>query len=201
MMKLIEIETIDVIDYDGEVFDLTVEDNHSYVVEDCVVHNCNTTTYTGIYYPMASLIEKCNEIKNQFYSRNIKLIADGGITTYRDAFKALALGADYVMMGSRLCQCEDSAGVIKTDSNGNSYKVYYGMASEYGSHLLGKDTDAPEGMVKEYKIKPPIAKFAHLFSKYLKSTMSYCNAKNLDEFIGKQTLNVISNNAAKQFNQ
>ena len=162
---------------------------------------CCTATYTGIYYPMASLIEKCNEIKKQFYNSNIKIIADGGITRYRDAFKALALGADYVMMGSRLCQCEDSAGVIKTDPNGNPHKIYYGMASEYGSHLLGKDTDAPEGMVKEYDIKPSIAKFAHLFSKYLKSTMSYCDAHNLNEFIGKQTLNVISNNAAKQFNQ
>lgn len=161
---------------------------------------CCTATYTGIYYPMASLIDECYKIKKGFH-QDIKIIADGGITTYRDAFKALALGADYVMMGSRLCQCEDSAGTIKTDPNGNSFKVYYGMASEYGSHLLGKDTDAPEGMVKEYEIKPPIAKFAHLFSKYLKSTMSYCNAKNLDEFIGKQTLNVISNNAAKQFNQ
>lgn len=162
---------------------------------------CCTATYTGVYYPMASLIDECNQIKSQFYEYNIKLIADGGITRYRDAFKALALGADYVMMGSRLCQCEDSAGSIKTDPNGNTFKIYYGMASEYGSHLLGKDTDAPEGMVKEYEIKPPIAKFANLFSKYLKSTMSYCNAHNLDEFIGKQTLNVISNNAAKQFNQ
>lgn len=165
---------------------------------------CGTATYTGVYYPMASLLDECYKIKKEFNTyenKDIKIIADGGITRYRDAFKALALGADYVMMGSRLCQCEDSAGTIKTDPNGKSYKVYYGMASEYGSHLLGKDTDAPEGMVKEYKIKPPIAKFAHLFSKYLKSTMSYCNAKNLDEFIGKQTLNVISNNAAKQFNQ
>ena len=162
---------------------------------------CCTATYTGVYYPMASLIEECNAIRDNLYNSNIKIIADGGITTYRDAFKALALGADYVMMGSRLCQCEDSAGVIKTDPNGNPHKIYYGMASEYGSHLLGKDTDAPEGMVKEYDIKPSIAKFAHLFSKYLKSTMSYCNAHNLNEFIGNQTLNVISNNAAKQFNQ
>lgn len=161
---------------------------------------CCTATYTGVYYPMASLLDECNAIKNSSFP-DVKIIADGGITTYRNAFKALALGADYVMMGSRLCQCEDSAGVIKTDPNGNTFKIYYGMASEYGSHLLGKDTDAPEGMVKEYEIKPPIAKFANLFSKYLKSTMSYCNAHNLDEFIGKQTLNVISNNAAKQFNQ
>lgn len=164
---------------------------------------CCTATYTGIYYPMASLIDECNHYRHNidFPNPNVKIIADGGITTYRNAFKALALGADYVMMGSRLCQCEDSAGVIKTDMVGNSFKVYYGMASEYGSHLLGKDTDAPEGKVREYSIKPPIAKFAHLFSKYLKSTMSYCNAHNLDEFIGEQTLNVISNSAAKQFNQ
>lgn len=161
---------------------------------------CCTATYTGVYYPMASLLDECNTIKNSSFP-DVKIIADGGITTYRNAFKALALGADYVMMGSRLCQCEDSAGVIKTDPNGNSYKIYYGMASEYGSHLLGKDTDAPEGMVKEYNIKPPIAKFANLFSKYLKSTMSYCDAKDLKRFIGKQTLNVISNNATKQFNQ
>ena len=166
---------------------------------------CSTATYTGVYYPMASLIDECNKIKNQFF-RNVKIIADGGITTYRNAFKALALGADYVMMGSRLCQCEDSAGEIVSKPEtlthmGRKYKMYYGMASEYGSQLLGKNTDAPEGMVKEYPIKPPIAKFAHLFSKYLKSTMSYCDARNLESFIGKQTLNVISNNAAKQFNQ
>lgn len=170
---------------------------------------CCTATYTGVYYPMASLIDECYKVKkskghSDWMMENlnkVKIIADGGITTYRDAFKALALGADYVMMGSRLCQCEDSAGEIMTDLDGTPHKIYYGMASEFGSHLLGKDTDAPEGMVKEYDIKPPIAKFAHLFSKYLKSTMSYCNAKNLDEFIGKQTLNVISQSAQKQFNQ
>lgn len=170
---------------------------------------CGTATYTGVYYPMASLLDECYKIKRnikEFNNKDIKIIADGGITRYRDAFKALALGADYVMMGSRLCQCEDSAGEIINSGESltrrtNKYKIYYGMASEYGSHLLGKDTDAPEGMVKKYEIKPPIAEFAHLFSRYLKSTMSYCNAHNLDEFIGKQTLNVISNNAAKQFNQ
>jgi IMP dehydrogenase/GMP reductase len=161
---------------------------------------CCTATYTGVYYPMASLLDECNKIKNSYFP-DVKIIADGGITTYRNAFKALALGADYVMMGSRLCQCEDSAGEIRTDLDGTPHKIYYGMASEYGSHLLGKNTDAPEGMEKQYDIKPPISRFAHLFSKYLKSTMSYCNAKNLGEFIGKQTLNVISNNAAKQFNQ
>ncbi len=166
---------------------------------------CCTATYTGVYYPMASLLDECNTIKNASFS-NVKIIADGGITTYRNAFKALALGADYVMMGSRLCQCEDSAGEIINKGGTltrieNKRKLYFGMASEMGSQLLGKDTSAPEGMVKEYPILEPIADFAKKFSSYLASTMSYCNACSLDRFIGWPTLNVISNNAAKQFNQ
>lgn len=161
---------------------------------------CCTATYTGVYYPMASLIDECVKIKRML-PNEVKIIADGGITTYRNAFKALALGADYVMMGSRLCQCEDSAGVIKTDPLGHSRKIYYGMASVQGSKQLGKENDAPEGKVVEYPMLGSIAKFAHLFSKYLKSTMSYCDAHNLKEFIGKQTLNVISQSAQKQFNQ
>lgn len=167
---------------------------------------CCTATYTGVYYPMASLIDECNRIRNQFGMYHISIIADGGITTYRNAFKALALGADYVMMGSRLCQCEDSAGEIINKGetlfrSTNERKLYFGMASAMGSHMLGKDTTAPEGMVKEYPVLEPIAEFANLFSRYLASTMSYCNAINLDEFIGKQTLNVISQSAQKQFNQ
>lgn len=167
---------------------------------------CCTATYTGVYYPMGSLIDECNVIRNQFCLRNIKIIADGGITTYRNAFKALALGADYVMMGSRLCQCEDSAGEIinlgeTLKRKENKRKLYFGMASEMGSQLLGKDATAPEGMVKEYPILPPIAEYARLFSRYLSSTMSYCNASNLDEFVGRQILNPISQSAQKQFNQ
>jgi hypothetical protein len=155
---------------------------------------CNTTTYTGVYYPMASLIDKCMNLKFR-YGIKTKIIADGGITNYRNAFKALALGADYVMMGSRLCQCRDSAGEIDHET-----KLYFGMASEIGSSLLGKDASAPEGMVKHYPILENISEFARLFSRYLSSTMSYCDATNLKDFIGYQRLNVISQSAQKQFN-
>lgn len=164
---------------------------------------CCTATYTGIYYPMASLIDDCFNLRHQYGLTNkVKIIADGGITTYRNAFKALALGADYVMMGSRLCQCSDSAGEIEiTHYAKPPQKIYYGMASEYGSSLLGKKTEAPEGKIVKYPVMESISEFSKLFSRYLKSTMSYCNAHYLEQFIGKQTLNVISNNAAKQFNQ
>ena len=167
---------------------------------------CRTTTYTGVYYPMGSLIDECNQIRYQLDMRQVKIIADGGITTYSRAFKALALGADYVMMGSRLCQCVDSAGeIIGRDETlyrkGDERKLYFGMASEKGSQMLGKDTSAPEGMVKEYPVLEPIADFANKFSKYLASTMSYCGAHYLERFIGNQTLNPISQRAQKQFNQ
>lgn len=162
---------------------------------------CCTATYTGIYYPMASLIDECCFIRNQSYSK-VKIIADGGITNYRNAFKALALGADYVMMGSRLCQCRDSAGEIITDGLTNTeYKVYYGMASKRGSELLGKSSSAPEGMTKRYPVLGPISEFAELFSKYLASTMSYCNCRTLSKFVGRVPVNVVSPSAAKQFNQ
>ena len=162
---------------------------------------CNTATYTGVYYPMASLLESCYRLKKSFYKK-VKIIADGGITNFRNAYKALALGADYVMMGSRLCQCSDSAGSIDINGEtGDKCKVYYGMASKVGSQMLGKDIVAPEGMIKKYPILGPISEFSTLFSKYLASTMSYCNCRNLEEFIGNQKLVIISPSAAKQFNQ
>lgn len=158
---------------------------------------CCTATYTGVYYPMGSLIDECYKIKRENCLKT-NIIADGGITEYRNAFKALALGANYVMMGSRLAQCVDSP----AESLWGDTKIYYGMASEHGSKLLGKDTSAPEGMKKLLPTSKDdtIANFSNKFSKYLSSTMSYCNCENLIEFIGKQKLNIISNNASKQFN-
>jgi hypothetical protein len=60
---------------------------------------CLTTVQTGIGYPMASLIYETSKIQQ---SRNIstKIVADGGFKKYSDVIKALALGADYVMLGS-----------------------------------------------------------------------------------------------------
>lgn len=72
---------------------------------------CTTTTFTGIHYGIASLIEKCAEIKKQ-NNLNIKIIADGSIKKYSDVAKALALGADYVMIGSMFASLIDSAAKI-----------------------------------------------------------------------------------------
>lgn len=162
---------------------------------------CNTATFTGVYYPMASLIDEC--AKRMRYGA--KIIADGGISNYRNAIKALALGADYVMMGGALNVLKDSAGgiVVDVDENGKvPYKVYYGMSSVVGQQeLRKKKISAPEG--KEI-LRPmsnmTIAEFSENFTAYLRSAMSYCNAYTLSDF-KKTTVGLISSSAQQQFNK
>ena len=74
---------------------------------------CITTSNVSIHYPQASLIDECyNFKKNMNYDYDLpKIVADGGIRNYDHVIKALALGADYVMIGSVFAQCMESAGV------------------------------------------------------------------------------------------
>ena len=79
---------------------------------------CITTTQTAIHYGIASLINEIYKLKEfvdgelglfSEYKTLTKIIADGGIRGYADVIKALALGADYVMIGSVLAQTIESA--------------------------------------------------------------------------------------------
>ena len=83
-------------------------------------NGCITSTQTGIHMPMASLIDEIHTIKNRLkvmlddtlspkYNKLPKIVADGGIREYRDIIKALALGADYVMIGSIFARMLESA--------------------------------------------------------------------------------------------
>lgn len=169
---------------------------------------CNTTTFLGILYPMASLIDECNEIRKDRKYKT-KIIADGGLSSYRRMFKALALGADYVMLGSTLNKLEDSAGEIVTMMANNEetkhleetiFKEYYGMASKKGMEMLSK-TGSPEGKIIYNRCKGTIESFSNEFTNYLRSVMSYCNKKDLKDFIGGPEIHVLTTNASNQFNQ
>lgn len=73
---------------------------------------CLSSSNTGIHMPMATLIDETVEIKKSLedeYKKLPKIIADGGIRNYRDIIKALALGADYVMIGSVFAKMLESA--------------------------------------------------------------------------------------------
>jgi hypothetical protein len=93
---------------------------------------CITTSNCGIHYPMASLIADCKKALSQcskpvFFDREIRpmLVADGGIRNYDDVIKALALGADYVMIGGLLASCLGSGGEywFKLENSGNEDSV------------------------------------------------------------------------------
>jgi IMP dehydrogenase/GMP reductase len=76
-------------------------------------NGCLTTANVGVGYPMGSLINECFKIK-QKNNYKTKIVADGGFKNYSDINKALALGADYVMLGSMLNKCYEAAGEIYT---------------------------------------------------------------------------------------
>ena len=108
---------------------------------------CITTSNVSAHYPQASLIDECYKIKKHW--KNYKnytlenivpyIIADGGIRNYDHVIKALALGADYVMIGSLFAQCIESAGEkLKYNRSLNS-KTLHVPLDRYVNIELGSD--------------------------------------------------------------
>jgi NAD(P)H-dependent flavin oxidoreductase YrpB (nitropropane dioxygenase family) len=177
---------------------------------------CLTTQNTGIGYPMASLIiESSNEVLG-----NTKLVADGGFKKYSDVIKALALGADYVMLGSILNKCLESAGETKQKSYAggeiiNQYsdearnlfnsnipllKTFRGMSTKEVQKTWGKgNLTTSEGVVRTHQVEYTLNGWVENFTDYLKSAMSYCDKKTLPDFIGKVNYNLITENALNRF--
>jgi IMP dehydrogenase/GMP reductase len=177
---------------------------------------CLTTQHTGIGYPMASLIKECYDVsvtlKDPAY-----IVADGGMQTYSDVIKALALGADWVMLGSVLNKSLESAGDNylwkKVKINGffanflyncgaTVYKKFRGMSTKEVQRKNGAAIiKTSEGVVRYRKVEYNLYKWSENFESYLRSAMSYTGAHNLKEFIGQVDLVQISDNAYKRFNK
>ena len=114
-MKLLEIGTIEYFDYNGKVYDLTVDVDETYNINGVIVHNsrCTSSANVSIHYGMATLLDQINEERKAYaHSHNgnapTKIIADGGIGWFDDIQKALALGADAVMAGKIFAECEEA---------------------------------------------------------------------------------------------
>lgn len=177
---------------------------------------CITSSNTAIHYPMASLINDCYRYKKQ-WNLKIKLIADGGIRNYDDVIKALALGADYVMIGGLFAECKDTNPNYYIKSNGvyckaneedlqnpdiQLYHKFYGMASKQGMKDLHLNKHTAEGITRYIPIKyDSLHQWASNMKDYLRSAMSYCNVKRLQDFIGTPKITIISNNAKNAINK
>lgn len=179
---------------------------------------CLTTVQTGVGYPMASLIEECDDIRN-INECKTEIIADGGFKKYADIIKALGLGADYVMLGSILNKCLESAGEtinkhgdiinqfseegIKMFEVGiELYKTFRGMSTKDVQKSWGKtDLTTSEGVVRKHKVEYTLESWVKNFEDYLRSAMSYTGKKELHRFIGGVNFNLITNNSFKRFDK
>lgn len=189
---------------------------------------CLTAMNTGVGYSMASLIEQCAYIKNDLISENkrwSKIVGDGGFREYSDIIKALALGADYVMLGSMLNKCLESAGetywnnglftvnltAIGAPESFINYlwkkkakleKKFRGMSTKEVQKKWGKEKlTTSEGVVRMRTVKYTLSGWRENFEDYLKSAMSYTNSRTLNDFIGKVNWTIISQNSFGRFNK
>jgi glutamate synthase domain-containing protein 2 len=163
---------------------------------------------------MGSLISECYAIKK--YTQNpAKIVADGGMKNYSDVIKALALGADYVMVGSLFNKAIESCGsnyLFKTIRVPQIvaefcykykipvYKKFRGMSTKEVQKKWGKkELTTSEGVIRFRKTEYTLSQWVDNFEDYLRSAMSYSNAKSLDQFIGKVDIIKISDNAYNRF--
>ena len=140
---------------------------------------CTTSVQTGVHTSLPYLITEINKIKKSYANKPL-VIADGGVNTIDRAIKCLALGADYVMMGSMFANCKE------VDNYDEVKNEYYGQSSIQGQlDRFGEIRSNPEGLGKIVEINTTLNEVCSKFDAALRSAMSYCNAKTLEEFIGK----------------
>jgi hypothetical protein len=226
-MEFIEIKNINKIPYDGDVYDLTVDEDESYNVDSIIVHNsaCTTAANVGIFYPYASLVSECYEISKEF-DNPTKIIVDGGFRNTSEIIKALALGGFSVMLGGIFNKCLESCSPnfvsrkgTKSDTStyeqitntealeyfnegGVIYKYYRGMSTKEVQKVWErKELKTGEGISKYNRVEYTLAGWRENFTDYLRSAMSYSNSRTLEEFIGEAQWVKISQNAFNRFNK
>ena len=149
---------------------------------------CTTRIVAGIGVPQISAVM---EVRKSIKSKKIKIISDGGIKFSGDIAKAIAAGADAVMMGSIFAGTEESPGK-KYKYKSKYYKSYRGMGS-IGAMSAGssnryfqknhkdKSKFIAEGVEGRVQYKGPINKIIYQLQGGLRSSMGYIGAKKISE--------------------
>jgi IMP dehydrogenase len=150
---------------------------------------CTTRIVAGVGVPQLSAIMSAVEGAK---GSDATIIADGGIKSSGDLAKALAAGADAVMVGSLLAGTEESPGEVYLH-HGRSYKAYRGMGSvgamSRGSADRYFQADVrdelklvPEGIEGQVAYKGPVSSVLHQLTGGLKASMGYVGGKDLQDF-------------------
>ena len=166
---------------------------------------CTTRVIAGIGVPQITAIQ--NAIKGRGKT-NVPLIADGGIRYSGDIVKALAAGADAVMIGQLFAATEESPGEL-TYFNGRMFKVYRGMGSmeamsqgardRYGlSSNESANKLIPEGIVGQTLYKGKLSDHVHQLVGGIRAGLGYVGAKNIKELHQKAEFIRISHSSLKE---
>lgn len=149
---------------------------------------CTTRVIAGVGVPQVTAIMECAKVAQK---SKIPVIADGGIKQTGDIAKALAAGADSVMIGGLFAGVEESPGE-KVLYEGRSYKVYRGMGSleamKHGSrdrYFQDAEDDlpklVPEGIEGRVPYKGNLSDTVHQMVGGLRAAMGYCGCRTVAE--------------------
>ncbi|MBC8205358.1 IMP dehydrogenase [bacterium] len=147
---------------------------------------CTTRVIAGVGVPQLTAIFDCVEaLKGE-----IPVIADGGIRYSGDIAKAIAAGADSVMIGSLFAGCEESPGESVL-YEGRRFKTFRGMGSleamregskdRYFQEGMESDKLVPEGVTGRVPYKGKVSEVIHQMTGGLRSAMGYCGVDNIRE--------------------
>ena len=149
---------------------------------------CTTRVIAGVGYPQLSAIY---EVSNAIKGSGVSVIADGGIKYTGDITKAIAAGADCVMLGSLLAGTKESPGETVI-YEGRKFKTYRGMGSIEAMQKGSKDRYfqssvnesnklVPEGVVGRVPYKGDLVESIHQFVGGIRSGMGYCGCNTIND--------------------
>ena len=140
---------------------------------------CSTRLVSGHGVPTFQTVMDCVEA-----GCPIPIIADGGMKTSGDIVKALAAGADFVMLGSMLAGTDQAPGQV-FDAGNKKYKVYRGMASSEAQVNWRGKTSTPEGISTTIPYKGDVNTILADLKGGIQSGMSYSGARTIQELQAK----------------
>jgi IMP dehydrogenase len=151
---------------------------------------CTTRVVAGVGVPQITAVHDCARAAEE---RGATLVADGGLTSSGDIAKAIAAGADAVMLGSMLAGTDESPGDVMLHQ-GERFKEYRGMGSlgamrarsfskdrYFQGDVEDVDKLVPEGIEGRVPYKGPLAPILHQLVGGLRQAMGYCGAATIEE--------------------
>jgi IMP dehydrogenase len=148
---------------------------------------CTTRVVAGIGVPQITAVFDCGQVAAR---HGVPIIADGGVQFSGDIAKALAAGADTVMLGNALAGVDESPGEIVVQ-HGERFKEYRGMGSmgamqgrsfskdRYFQGSVDSGKVVPEGIEGRVPYKGPLSNVLHQFVGGLRQAMGYCGARTV----------------------